>query len=342
MNNDYTDITIILDRSGSMAAILEPTIQGYNTFINEQRKQPGKLLISRVIFDDVIETPELAVPIAQASELNTRNFVPRNGTALFDAIGTTIENVGKRLAAMSEQDRPGKVLIVIITDGQENTSHAYRSGDIKEMINHQRNKYNWQFSYLGANQDAVLAGSSIGIGAQASYTFGHNAGGTKGVFAGLSSSVSTMRACAGPANYSYDATTANAVSGQSDVNVTTGAAGGLGTLSQRSFIPHNVTAQVCPSQLGTCGTATSVGLGGAAIVGGVDFGKGIPLDFVTADTDDVVVTAVADTFLKNATVIDSNGDVTYLTNVPVSTKSFPGFTTTVGSPNTQATTSRRA
>ena len=127
-------------------------------------------------------------PIGQAPELSERNYHPSGSTALLDAIGMTIDEVGKRLSDMPESDRPGKVLFCIITDGQENASTKYSGSKIKEMIELQRNTYSWEFMYLGANQDAFAVSGGLGISPTYSANFVASAVGTRAMY----KSVDTM------------------------------------------------------------------------------------------------------------------------------------------------------
>ncbi len=120
-------------------------------------------------------------------------FQPRGSTALFDATGRTINSVGQRLAGVPEEERPDKVLFVIMTDGFENASHEFNASKISEMINHQRNVYNWEFMFIGANQDAVLSAKEIGIPAAAALTYAANAEGTQIAYSMMATKVASYR-----------------------------------------------------------------------------------------------------------------------------------------------------
>lgn len=179
MNNNLTDITIILDRSGSMACVKDDTIGGYSTFIKSQQELPGECLLSMVQFNDAVGTVYSAIPI---KEVPTLAFEPCGTTALLDAIGQTIHVTGSRFEALEEATRPGKVMIVIITDGAENASKRYSRDRVFDMIAQQTTKYAWQFVFLGANQDAIAAGGSLGIGLDRSLTYASNSIGTRSAF----------------------------------------------------------------------------------------------------------------------------------------------------------------
>ncbi len=138
MNKNLTAIAYILDRSGSMQSMVEPAIAGFNRFLDDQRKAPGHARLTLVLFDDQYEVPCQSLPIEEVTELDTTTYVPRGTTALLDAIGRTIEELGQRLAATPEPERPGQVIVAIFTDGLENASLQFDHHKIARMIAHQR------------------------------------------------------------------------------------------------------------------------------------------------------------------------------------------------------------
>lgn len=172
MKDAFTRLALILDRSGSMASIDEATVVGVNRFIEEQKQVPGTATLKLVQFDDVYEAV-FDAPIAEAPELTLsktprpgqRIYEPRGSTALLDAIGRTITELGNGLAAMSEEDRPSKVIVIIMTDGLENASKVFKAPEVLDLIVQQRDVYKWDFVYLGANQDAIATAASMGIAA---------------------------------------------------------------------------------------------------------------------------------------------------------------------------------
>ncbi len=193
MNKNLTDITILLDRSGSMESVRKDTIGGFNTFLKAQKELEGEAVLTLVQFDDQYEVCYSAVPIKEVKELTTETFVPRGWTALLDAIGKTISSTGERLAKMSEKDRPEQVIFVILTDGDENYSKEYTKSVVNEAIKIQTNTYNWDFVFLGANQDAIKVGGSYGILKGNSMSFAANSQGTMDSFAAVSSSIGSYR-----------------------------------------------------------------------------------------------------------------------------------------------------
>lgn len=194
MKSNYTDITIVLDRSGSMDIIKDDTIGGFNAFLKAQQEVPGEATITLVQFDDLYETVYQAANLKQANPLDSQTFVPRGTTALLDAVGRAINDTGARLSAMAEADRPEKVIFVILTDGHENASKEFTLQRINEMIQHQQGQYRWEFVFLGANQDAIATAAQMGIAAQAALTFTANTQGTQHVYSSLSRSVTSYRA----------------------------------------------------------------------------------------------------------------------------------------------------
>lgn len=160
MRNDLTDLTVVLDRSGSMASCQSDAEGGLNTFIEKQKATPGECLFTLVQFDTEYEFVHRGTPIQNVGRCTLE---PRGSTALLDALGRAINETGQRLQAMDEAQRPGLVAFLVITDGQENASREFSKPQIKQMIEHQKSVYNWQFTFLGANQDAFVVAGSMGF-----------------------------------------------------------------------------------------------------------------------------------------------------------------------------------
>lgn len=164
------DITVLLDRSGSMASIKADTLGGFNTFLAKQQAEPDPAVLNLIQFDTMGYDRIIdAQPIKEAPPLTEAMFQPRGGTPLLDAMGRTISEAGERFKAMAT--KPKAVVMVIITDGEENSSHAYTHAQVMEMVKHQTEVYKWTFVYLGANQDAIQAGGSMGFAAASSATY---------------------------------------------------------------------------------------------------------------------------------------------------------------------------
>jgi hypothetical protein len=202
-DSNLTSITVILDRSGSMAVIDADTVGGFNTFVDEQKKAAGEATMTLIRFDDQYGVDYLDKPVKDVPTL--RSVEPRGWTAMYDAIGKGINELGEKLAKLSEEKRPGRVVFVIITDGQENASKEFKLDQIKSLIERQTKLYNWQFTFLGAGQDAVLSGTMMGISAGNSATFkGSN---VRCAFMAASSNIGGYRSAAAGsslASYSSD------------------------------------------------------------------------------------------------------------------------------------------
>ena len=185
MKKGLTEIIFILDRSGSMSRLTKDTIGGYNSYIENQKKENGEALITTVLFDNEYEILHNGVNIKDIEPLTDKEYLTRGTTALLDAIGKTISDVGARLSNTPEDERPEKVIMIIITDGQENASIEYSKKQIKEMIEEQTNKYSWQFIFLGANIDAVSEAESIGIKGKFASNYGWTSQGIESSFTTL-------------------------------------------------------------------------------------------------------------------------------------------------------------
>ena len=175
-NNELCEIAIILDRSGSMASIKEDMEGGFKTFMEEQRLVPSPCVVSLYQFDNDMNVVFEERPLADVADLV---LAPRGGTALYDAMGQVIVMMGERLAKKPEQERPGKVVVLVITDGQENASKEYAAASVKNMVTEQREKYNWQFAFLGANIDSFDVGGHLGVAATSTANYEANARGVR-------------------------------------------------------------------------------------------------------------------------------------------------------------------
>ena len=163
MNNHYTEIAFVLDRSGSMESCKEAAMEGFNRFLCEQQKVEGIAKLTLVLFDDEYLVPCRSVPVQEILPLVSKTYMPRNSTALLDAIGQTIDELGQRLSQLPEKDRPGEVIVAILSDGLENASRRYTWRDIGDRIKRQSESYNWTFLFLGANQDAIATAAQLSI-----------------------------------------------------------------------------------------------------------------------------------------------------------------------------------
>jgi uncharacterized protein YegL len=192
-NPNLTEIIVISDRSGSMGSIADDAIGGFNTFLKEQQEVPGECKFTYCQFDNEYEVVHDGIPIRDMKPLDRSTFVPRGSTALLDAIGRTINVVGERLAKTSEDQRPGKVIVVILTDGQENFSKEFSRDQIFEMITTQHDQFKWEFVFLAANQDAIAGGASLGISAAGSANYSPDAFGSRAIYKNASMGITSFR-----------------------------------------------------------------------------------------------------------------------------------------------------
>jgi len=188
MKQGLAEIVVVLDRSGSMSTIREDMIGGFDAFISEQQKLPGECSVTLTQFDNDYEVVYSGKPLKDVPGLD---LVPRGSTALMDAIGRTIGEVGARLKTTPEDQRPERVLFVILTDGAENASREFTKASINQMVTHQRTKYKWEFVYIGANQDSFAEAGQLGIGI--AQNFAANAIGVKGMSSDLSEGTRSYR-----------------------------------------------------------------------------------------------------------------------------------------------------
>lgn len=168
MNPHLVEIAYVLDRSGSMQGLQEAAIAGFNQFVKSQLDVPGDARLTLVLFDDEYLVPCAAAPIQDVPELNAQTYVPRGSTALLDAIGRTIKDLGQRLVTLSNENQPGKVIVAIFTDGLENASREYTRHHISDLIRLHRNEKGWEFLFLAANQDAIASAAKMAMTADTS------------------------------------------------------------------------------------------------------------------------------------------------------------------------------
>lgn len=193
MNTNLTEIVFILDRSGSMMSLTYDTIGGFNSFVEKQKNEPGEALLTTILFDDQYEVLHNGVNIKDIPVMTKDQYWARGWTAMYDAVGKAINDVGQRLSNTPEQDRPGKVIFVITTDGMENASREYTQEKVKEMIQHQTEKYSWDFIFLGANIDSVQTAESIGIKAEYAADYVASVEGTCCMYAAVDAAVCSSR-----------------------------------------------------------------------------------------------------------------------------------------------------
>ncbi len=183
-NADYTHLTLVVDRSGSMRSVQQEAQGGINTLIAEQFALPGALTVTLSQFDNTFDTVARMSASPFEFELN-----PRGMTALLDAVGMEVVRTGEDLAALPEEERPGRVLLVVVTDGQENSSHEYALERVRSMLAVQREQFGWEVRFLGAD-DSAWQGDALGVGTT---RYANTAAGSLAVFASMSASIKTYR-----------------------------------------------------------------------------------------------------------------------------------------------------
>ena len=193
MRKDLTELVFILDRSGSMSGLEADTIGGFNSLVEKQKKEEGEALISVVLFDDLQEVLYDRKALQTIEPMTDKQYYVRGCTALLDALGRAIHHIGNVHKYAREEDRPGKTLFIITTDGMENASRRYTYEKVKQMVERQKEKYGWEFLFLGANMDAISVAGRFGISADRAVRYECDREGTALNYQELSRSVSVMR-----------------------------------------------------------------------------------------------------------------------------------------------------
>ena len=195
MKKNLTELVFILDRSGSMAGLEGDTIGGFNAMIEKQKREPGEAIVSTVLFDNETEVIHDRVDLGQIEPLTDRDYYVRGCTALLDAVGGAIHHIGNVHKYAREEDRPEKTLFVITTDGMENASRKYSYDRLKAMIERQKEKYGWEFIFLGANIDAAREAARFGISEDHAANYHADSRGTAVIYEAVSEAVCNVRAC---------------------------------------------------------------------------------------------------------------------------------------------------
>lgn len=194
MKKDLTELVFILDRSGSMSGLEDDTIGGFNSMLEKQKKEAGDAIITTVLFDDKYELLHDRINIKGISSITDKEYYVRGSTALLDAIGMTINKIVNVQRQTSKENQAKNVIFVIITDGMENSSREYSYDQIKTMIEHEKNNYNWEFIFLGANIDAIETAERFGINKDRAANFHADSEGTQLNYKVVSETLSNFRA----------------------------------------------------------------------------------------------------------------------------------------------------
>ena len=193
-----TELVFILDRSDSMAGLEKDTIGGFNSMLEKQRKEPGNAVVSTVLFDNQAEVIHDRVALADVPDLTDREYYVRGCTALLDAVGGAIYHIGNVHKYARREDVPEKTLFIITTDGMENASRRYTYDKVRRMIEHEKEKYGWEFLFLGANIDAAVEAKRFGIDESMAANYHCDEEGTALNYEVISEAITSVRACAAP------------------------------------------------------------------------------------------------------------------------------------------------
>ena len=196
MKNNITELVFILDRSGSMAGLESDTIGGFNAMIEKQKKETGECYISTVLFDNVSEVLHDRVRLSDIKPMTDKEYTVRGCTALIDALGGAIHHIGNIHKYARPEDVPEHTMFIITTDGMENASQQYSSEQVKRMIERQKEKYGWEFLFIGANIDAVETARRYGINEDRAVNYNADAKGTGILYESVACAVTNVRKCA--------------------------------------------------------------------------------------------------------------------------------------------------
>ena len=193
-----TELVFILDRSGSMSGLEKDTIGGFNSMLDKQRNEVGEAVVSTVLFDNETEVIHDRVPVEKVPKLTEKEYYVRGCTALLDAVGGAINHIGNVHKYARKEDVPERTLFIITTDGMENASHRYTYGKVRKMIERQKEKYGWEFLFLGANIDAAAEAGKFGIDEDMAANYNCDSVGTALNFEVIGDAISSVRACSAP------------------------------------------------------------------------------------------------------------------------------------------------
>lgn len=197
MKDDLTYVVIVLDRSASMSTVASEVIKGFNTFLEEHKKEPGEALLTMVQFNGEYNVVHKGVPLKNVPPLTSATYKPMGWTALLDALGVAIDTTGAELAAMKEEDRPSKVIVLVLTDGEENSSKEYKHTQILEKVKEQQEKYAWEFVFIGAGIDAFAGAKSVGINADLALNVSADSAGVARGMSAMTEGVKSYRSAGG-------------------------------------------------------------------------------------------------------------------------------------------------
>lgn len=198
MKNNVTELVFILDRSGSMGGLEKDTIGGFNSMLEKQRREEGEAVVSTVLFDNEIQVIHDRIPIAEVPALTHKEYFVRGCTALLDAVGGAIHHIGNVHKYARKEDVPGRTLFIITTDGMENASRSYTYEKVRSMLRRQKEKYGWEFLFLGANIDAAAEAGRFGIEKAMAANYHCDGDGMALNYEVISEAITRVRTCSAP------------------------------------------------------------------------------------------------------------------------------------------------
>lgn len=198
--NNITELVFILDRSGSMEGLEKDSIGGFNAMISKQKNEDGEAYVSTILFDNVSEVLHDRVNLKEIPKMTNKDYTVRGCTALVDAIGGAIKHIGNIHKYARPEDVPAHTMFIITTDGMENASHRFSSNEVKKMIEHQKEKYGWEFLFIGANIDAVETAAQFGIDENRAVNYHADSVGTTILYETISAPICAVRANKGIAD----------------------------------------------------------------------------------------------------------------------------------------------
>lgn len=208
MKKNLTELVFLLDRSGSMTGLESDTIGGYNAMLEKQKETAGEVVMTTVLFDDSYELLHDRVNLKDVAPITEEEYFVRGSTALLDALGMTINRIGEALNHTVEEERPEHVLFVVTTDGMENASKEFSYKRVRKLIENQKNKYSWEFVFLGANIDAKETAKNFGINRDRATNYVPDSKGTQLNYEAINNMVFSMRRC-GEISENWDDSIAN-------------------------------------------------------------------------------------------------------------------------------------
>lgn len=193
MKSNLTHIAVLLDSSGSMGSCYNDTVNGFNRFLADQKSAPGEATLTLRTFDTYSRVVHNRVNVNHVADLSRANYSVGGSTALVDSLVDLIDQTGNELSAMPESERPSKIVVLVITDGEENASRRFNNQQLKDRIEHQKSAYKWEFVFMGADQNAIHQAGRYGYTTANVMTFSKSPEGTSAAYLAVSSNLRSMR-----------------------------------------------------------------------------------------------------------------------------------------------------